>query len=266
MRLTAYSIRVGSRRCCRSMFNRAIILCCFCVRLIRKILVVTKSRICVPVEPGRLVSLLRPPPFFLNQMVAVVPVGLYPVSIGRISPVVKVVSEQCRAALAEVPELDFLDIDLHSVFRPVPVYGYAEVRLVEEVRRAADVIQRRGFDYSVLVLWHLRRMRHKDYEDIVHLREVRQFVEQTGDILRLVLAVALVFKPVVRVNDKCLDAAPPDEELCPVKDSVKPVVVVRGDEEKIRFEVFLYLPVLPECEVLLVELFPVNFSINLEAW
>ena len=142
----------------------------------------------------------------------------------------------------------------HRVFNSVAVYHDTEVCFVVEIRRAADVIQRRGFDCSVFILGHLCRVRHKDYQHVVQLCEVCQLVEQPGYVLRFVLTLALVFKPVVRVNNKSLYATPPDEELRPFKYRVKPVIVVWSDKEEVRFEVFLDLFVLPESEVLLVEL------------
>ena len=150
-------------------------------------------------------------------------------------------------------ELDFLNVNLDRIFKAVPVNHDAEICFVVEVGRAADVIQRRGFNYSVFVLRLLGRVRHQNYEDVIDLSEIRQLVEQFADVLRFIPVSLLALQSVVWVNYEGFNAPPPDEEFGFFEDCIYSEIICWADEVKVIFEVFFYQPIFPEFKRFLAE-------------
>lgn len=192
----------------------------------------------------------------LLQVVGIVPsyIGIEPVAfMWDIPPVVDVIFEMARPALSQVTELDFLDMNLDRVVKPIPMNHDAEIGFVVKVSRAADVIQRRGFYRTVLVLGLLRGVCHEDYQNIVYLSEVRQLIEQLADVLSFVAVALLALQTVVRVDDERLDTLAANEELGFFEDRVDFEIIRRADEIEVIFEVFLDNPVFPEFQRVLAE-------------
>lgn len=131
----------------------------------------------VEIKRRRLFRLHNPSAILLLNMVRVIPNRLCAVRERDVSSVVEIIFEKSRAALSEVSELDFLNVNLDRIVRPVPVDDETEIRFVEKVRRSAYIVQGRGFDYSVLVSWLLCRVSHQDNQNVVQLSERRQFIE-----------------------------------------------------------------------------------------
>ena len=181
-------------------------------------------------------------------MVFVVPYGLYAVRVRRISPVVEVVFEKCRAALSEVSKLDFLNMYLNCIFCSVSVYHDTEIRFVEEVCRAADVVQCRGFDNPVLIARLFRGVCHQDNQQVVALREVCQLIEQLANVLCFIPCSLFAFKSVVRVYHEGFNATPPHEVFGFFENIIYSVVIRRGDEVKVLLDMLLHLLIFAECK------------------
>ena len=113
--------------------------------------IVFGGRQVIPRELSGFCGFFLTSPLFLYEVVVIIPLRFNAVRVRGVTPVVQVILEESRSALSEVSELDFLNDDFNRVLHPVSVNHNAEVRLVVEVRRAADVIQGRGFDNPVFV-------------------------------------------------------------------------------------------------------------------
>ena len=67
------------------------------------------------------------------------------------------------------------------------------------------------------------------------------------------MSVTLVLQAVVRVNDKTFYATPSDKKAGFFKNCVEPVIFLWADKEKVRVQIFFYLTISGERQVLTVK-------------
>ena len=88
------------------------------------------------------------------------------------------------ACLPPVLELHFLHVNSCYVRSEIPVDGYTIVCLVVKIRTPANVVQRRHFVlHAVLVLAHLRWVRHEETMHPVHLTELHYLIKTAPNIV-----------------------------------------------------------------------------------